>query len=1025
MVFRYSILSILRSKAKTALFTLLLFTLTLALSLGVSVWASVAQFLNECDEYYTTIGMIEYMGTSHPDDLIYDEAMANALSTFDPSFIQQDESTLFWNAPTRSLGYVDGFWRTDDYVPGRMLSVLVVGNVGYSEKNRVYSGIVMNTIYSLKSENDTIILIDEDFGSFEPDRYYLVFGEVFYGSSPLLHLRRANFDNAISSAQGIEVPHMLDITADAKTGQFYTIPENSIFLQVADTLRVVNNSLLVSGTEDLFSLLPFHQQELYLIDGRAFTEEEYNNGSPVIILSELVSNRLGVYVGDTIDLSLAVSDYPGIYNSYWVSDGFTSQSKFKIVGITNTVNDKSWYAFVPKTKDLPASKFPIGYTVGQAIVQNEDAAEFYNRVEPTLSDRFHLTIYDQGYSTVAIPYQTILIVAKIVTLVCLLLELAVLILFGFLFVYRQRETSETMQMLGAGKKRVIGHFLFSAGIIAFFSTMTGAIAAFLLHDRIMALVVKAADHYALIDARFSNGNLTTSRVLEFSPALKLPLFLSIGGVVFLLALSACLVFVLRTFLRIKPTRPKTKSPKKIGKTSRLNGGSLKYAILSIIRGGARSFIVPLLAVAIVIFFGQLSSTVLRYQEQLDTIYNNSTIQGYFTDINGKKTGNQVLSAYDITNLYNTGQVNSLSISIDEPYYFLGIKRWANGREQNLTPLFVPDNHFVYESLQETIQRGADLTATNNINTAPEFFYSNQVNINFMDGYDESVLEVPYQNENSFTCILPTSLMKKHEINLGDTVRFAINDVFFDPTYDERVFVHYDLLVIGSYEKQGAEDTIYVPLSLFTDTGLIWGKGQSAANSPTGIKTADFTLSQEEKDQLQATTFQSANFNLTDARMLSDFKNYLTDYGFSQVHKVGSVRQFIVLKDAEFNAAVASVKQQILYINTLYPFLYFLVGTIALVVSYLIVVSRKKEFATMRGLGSTRANSFFSFFFEQGILIFFGTAFGLMIWYILFDAVTIPHRILIAGFLICYFIGCTISIRIMNNANVLTILGDRD
>jgi ABC-type lipoprotein release transport system permease subunit len=820
---------------------------------------------------------------------------------------------------------------------------------------------------------------------------------------------------------------MLDITADGTTGQFYTIPEDSIFLQVADALRVVNNSLLVSGTEDLFSLLPFHQQELYLVEGRPFTEEEYKNGSPVIILSELVSNRLGVQVGDSIDLSVAVSDYPGIYNSYWVSDGFTSLTKFKIVGITNTVNDKSWYAFVPKAAGLPASKFPIGYTVGQAIVQNEDAADFYNRVEPTLGDRFNLTIYDQGYSTVAIPYQTILIVAKIVTLVCLLLELAVLILFGFLFVYRQRETSETMQMLGAGKTRVIGHFLFSAGFIAFFSTMTGAVTGFLLHDRLMDLVVKAADHYALIDARFSNGNLTTSRVLEFSPALKFPLFLSIGGVVFLLALFACLAFVLRTFLRIKPRQPKIKSPKKIGKTSRLTGGSLKYAILSIMRGGARTFVVPLLAVAVVIFFGQLSATVLRYQEQLETIYNNSTIQGYFTDINGKQIGNQVLNANDIANLYKNGQVSSLSVSIDKPYYFLGIKRWADGREQNLTPLFVPDNYFVYESLQETIQRGANLTATNNINTTPEYFYTNQVNIHFMDGYDESILAVPYQNENidRFTCVLPTSLMEKHGIELGDTVRFAINEVYTDQTYNARIFVHYDLLVIGSYEKQGTENTIYVPLSLFTDTGLIWGKGQPAANSPTETKTPNFTLSQEEKDQLQATTFQSANFTLTNARRLTEFKNYLTDYGFSQVHKVGSVRQFIVLKDAEFNAAVASVKQQILYINTLYPFLYFLVGTIALVVSYLIVVSRKKEFATMRGLGSTRANSFFSFFFEQSILAFFGTTIGLMIWTILFDGITIPHRILTAGFLICYFIGCTISIRIMNKTNVLTILGDRD
>ncbi len=144
-----------------------------------------------------------------------------------------------------------------------------------------------------------------------------------------------------------------------------------------------------------------------------------------------------------------------------------------------------------------------------------------------------------------------------------------------------------------------------------------------------------------------------------------------------------------------------------------------------------------------------------------------------------------------------------------------------------------------------------------------------------------------------------------------------------------------------------------------------------------------------------------------------------------MHQVSSVRQFIVLKDAAFNAAIASVKQQILYIRTLYPFLYGLAGVIAVVVSYLLVVSRKKEFATMRGLGSTRANSFLSFFFEQAILSLLGTALGLTMWGIIFEGITLPHRLLSAGFLISYFLGCILSIRIMNDTNVLTILTDRD
>jgi len=197
-----------------------------------------------------------------------------------------------------------------------MLSVLVVGNVSYDERNNVYYGVVMKSLFSFKSKDDTLIYIDGDFGAFEPEHYYLIFGEVYYGSSPLLHLHTTSFENAIALAGGIEVPRMIDVTVVGTNGQYFVIPEDSALTKVARTLPVTNNSVLVTGTNDLIALLPFHQQELYIIDGRVFTPEEYAQGSRVVVISELMAKRVGVEVGDTIDLSIAVADQPGIYNSY-------------------------------------------------------------------------------------------------------------------------------------------------------------------------------------------------------------------------------------------------------------------------------------------------------------------------------------------------------------------------------------------------------------------------------------------------------------------------------------------------------------------------------------------------------------------------------------------------------------------------------------------------------------------------------------------------------------------------------------
>jgi len=690
----------------------------------------------------------------------------------------------------------------------------------------------------------------------------------------------------------------------------------------------------------------------------------------------------------------------------------------------NTVMDKNWYVYVPKSSGVPWSPFPVGYTVGQAVIRNEDAAAFYARMESVINGRFLLTIYDQGYSTVAMPYQTILRVAKIVTAVCALVELAVVILFGFLFIYRQRETSETMLMLGTKKVQVCEYFLCSAGVISLAATAAGSIAGYWLHDSIIALVVKTAGHYQLIDSRYSNGNLTISRLLEFAPELKWQLFLAVGAAVFLFACISCLAFTLSTFLHNRPSQKTPWGPKKEHRTSHLRGRSLKYALLSILRGGARSTVVPILAITVVIFFGQLSSTALRYQEQLDSVYDNTTITGYYTDINGKQIGNLVVDAYDVGSLYRSGKIKKLFASISEPYYYLGVSKLVDGTELHLDPLFVPPA-FGLESLEEEFQRRPHLTATNNIRNAPEFYYSNVITMTFLEGYDESILNVSPDDKRVNSCLIPTSLMREHNIVLGDTLRVALDHYYTSPQYERPVFRDVDLLVVGSYEKQGSEDTIYAPLSLLFPTELIWDDGKVIEGAPSSTFDTGYSFTPKQEYQLRKYSLNSANFTIIDSRTLVAIKDYFTDYGYSEVNKVSSVRQFVVLNDVSFNNAVASIKQQIRYINTLYPFLYLLVGIISIVVSYLLVISRKKEFATMRGLGATRVRTFFSFFWEQGILCVLGAGIGLLGWKLIIGTPTTLHLMLIAGFLVCYSIGCAVSIMIMNHTNVLTILLDRD
>jgi hypothetical protein len=123
--------------------------------------------------------------------------MNESLDKFDYEIIANHPSVLLWDESYRSLRYVEDFWRTDQYMPKRMLSIVVVGNISDSKED-FYTGIAMKTGYSLLIEDDTVIHIDKDFGPLESDHYYILFGEAYYGRTPIINLARSDYENAIA-----------------------------------------------------------------------------------------------------------------------------------------------------------------------------------------------------------------------------------------------------------------------------------------------------------------------------------------------------------------------------------------------------------------------------------------------------------------------------------------------------------------------------------------------------------------------------------------------------------------------------------------------------------------------------------------------------------------------------------------------------------------------------------------------------------------------------------------------------------
>ena len=223
--------------------------------------------------------------------------------------------------------------------------------------------------------------------------------------------------------------------------------------------------------------------------------------------------------------------------------------------------------------------------------------------------------------------------------------------------------------------------------------------------------------------------------------------------------------------------------------------------------------------------------------------------------------------------------------------------------------------------------------------------------------------------------------------------------------------HIDTLVnfkvVGSFEKQDTRDNIYCQLAGFMSPKLLY-------DNKTG-----------ENEELFEYVFDTASFTLKDTSKLEEFKQYLSDYGFSTPNSIGTYRTFIVVQDERANSSLGTLKQQIKYVNVLYPVLYILVGIIAVVVAYLMIVSRRKEYAIMRGLGADKLETFRSFFFEQIILCFTGIMAGIAAGLILYGTPSLLTLLLCTGFATCYIAGCILSASKMNKIPVLAVLKYED
>lgn len=1016
MFVRNSIFSLFRTKGKTLLFWILLFVLTLLLGMGFSVWSSIENFLQKCDDFYTSIGVLEYRGIYYPDEIYYDDYMQSELENLDISSLLADKAVKSFEWSDKRLGMIDGLARKDAGVYARNEAVLIIGNIRDTgmdyDGNEVYWASVYDTLYAQEDKTGLLVMIEQD-GKYELDttKTYLAHGEFYFGRSSYPHFRVTEF---VCQADKELEASMLAIEEVKRESGKYLISEDSPFYIMADILRVRNNSVIIQSTANVEGLPAFNQELIKMQAGSTFTGEEYEKQSKVCLISERLAGMLGLTIGDSIKLSSVYKEKMDIYQSYLPESGFDESDDYIIKGVFNGSSDYGLYVYIPKNGiEAAMTGTTAGYTIGEFILENSKAADFEQKASELLQGRFRITVYDQGYEVTSRSYYSILTVTRIATALCLIVSLVVIILFGYLFVYRQRETAEIMVLLGTVPKHIVLYFESGAGFIALSATIMGGVLGMSLQDKLMNLILDLAQKLRLETLPYSEMKSGMIRILEFVPAKNNLLFLFIGLGVFLTAFLSILGFVLVALHKKQGQGRKVMQLKPVRKSSGLRGNPFKYTLLSMRRGSLKSILVPVFSFLAIIFMATLVQASNSYKEHLKEVKEKTEVRAYFTDINGKSIQNLLIDSYDVGQLYYNGYIEDLCVEWGTPYIYLTGKSENDAYEE--THLYMPNNPYAAETVKAKIDRGSEIIFTNSIKNASEFYFSKEVDVEYLDGYDESFLTEKQGDE--ILCLLPERYLKEKHISLGDVFKVVI-----DKETTHGWFYELELKVVGTYLAQGEENTIYCPLSCYYPIEWIWGDypatGSAEDNNMAGyVSTEDQTI-------MRYYSFQTVNFTVNSLK-LNFLRDYLREYGISEVGYNKKIREFIMIEDKSFLNTVSNLEQQILYTDYLYPVLYVLVIMMGMTVSYLLTTGRRPEMALMRGMGAKRGRILLTFLTEQFLLCGVGSGLAMVVWWI-FERNFLPLQLwLLAAFILLYLCSCFISIIKSNYKKLSGMLADKD
>ena len=331
---------------------------------------------------------------------------------------------------------------------------------------------------------------------------------------------------------------------------FWQTEMGDYYRQIAEAVEYSAYSLTAVAVNDMNGISAFHNNRVWISQGRDFTEEELESGAKVCLIGTRVANEMGWEIGDKIDLSFypceylytagdymqhsscrqdAIesspiyrpdeADYPSAYHDF-PSMHIFDQGEYEIIGIYDGLvgfGREAWELMetMPDNTDGKGVYFMNVYIPSNSVVNQPTPKLSENNTTLWINPKklldfqaalessgltakqetgytMNVTVYDHNLSQLAPGLESLSQISKLILVLSGLTALLTVIAFAVLYTVQNKRQIAAFRAIGMSKRQVAVLLLFAVLLVCILGAGAGAFAGQKISAQVTQSILETA-----------------------------------------------------------------------------------------------------------------------------------------------------------------------------------------------------------------------------------------------------------------------------------------------------------------------------------------------------------------------------------------------------------------------------------------------------------------------------------------------------------------------------------------------------